>query len=226
MVDADNRPGARRPRRGRPETGRPRRGPRHDDQPQRTAQHRDQPKQGPRHDDQPRQGQWRHGQPGRAGGPAFVLVTAKLRHPVLRPGTVGRPVLIDRLARDHPRPVVSVVAPAGSGKTTLLAQWADRGESYVTPLVCAAQARASLRRGDVAAARRELVHAQRARPLLTYAIPHLAVQARIELACVHLDVADLAGARSLLRDIGELLRRRPSLGTLAEQAQAVRAAAG
>jgi LuxR family maltose regulon positive regulatory protein len=100
---------------------------------------------------------------------------------------------------------------------------AGAGESYVTPLVCAAQARAALRRGDVAATHRELVDAQRARPLLTYAIPHIAVQARIELARVHLDLADLAGARTLLREIDELLRRRPGLGTLTGQARDLRA---
>jgi ATP/maltotriose-dependent transcriptional regulator MalT len=39
---------------------------------------------------------------------------------VIRPGTVRRLSLIERLARGGPRPVVSVVAPAGYGKTTLL----------------------------------------------------------------------------------------------------------
>ena len=96
-------------------------------------------------------------------------------------------------------------------------------ESYVTPLVCAVQARAALRRGDVTETRRELVHAQRARPLLTYTVPHVAVQARIELARVHLDLADLPGARTLMREIDEVLRRRPGLGTLTGQAQALRA---
>ena len=95
-------------------------------------------------------------------------------------------------------------------------------ESYVTPLVCAAYARAVLRRGDITKTRRELVHAQRARPLLTYMVPHIAVQARIELAHVHLDLADLPGARTLLREIDEVLRRRPGLGTLTGQARALR----
>lgn len=54
-------------------------------------------------------------------------------------------------------------------------------DSYVTPLVCAAQARAALHRGNAAAARQELIRAQRTRPLLTYAVPHIAVQARVEL---------------------------------------------
>jgi LuxR family maltose regulon positive regulatory protein len=71
--------------------------------------------------------------------------------------------------------------------------------------------------------RRELTRAQRTRPLLTYALPHLAVQARIELAQVYLALADLAGARTLMREVDVLLQRRPSMGTLAAQAEALRA---
>ena len=83
-------------------------------------------------------------------------------------------------------------------------------ESYATTLVCAAYARAALRRGDVPAARQQLVSAQRQRPLLTYALPHFAVQARIELASVHLALVDVEGARTLMREVDELLARRPS----------------
>jgi len=61
-----------------------------------------------------------------AGGPPFELVVSKLRRPSARPGTVRRSLLIERLARGDPRPVIRVVAPAGYGKTTLLAQWAER----------------------------------------------------------------------------------------------------
>ena len=96
-------------------------------------------------------------------------------------------------------------------------------ESFVTPLVCAVHARAAWHRGDIPAARQELVSAQRSRRLLTYALPLLAVQARIELARVYLALADLPGARTLMGEIDELLRQRPSLGTLAGQAQALRA---
>ncbi|MGO9188684.1 MAG: AAA family ATPase [Streptosporangiaceae bacterium] len=96
-------------------------------------------------------------------------------------------------------------------------------ESYATPLVCAVQARTALHRGDVVATRQELASAQRVRHMLTYAQPHFAVQARIELAGVHIGLGDLAGALTLMREIDELLRRRPCLGTLAEQAQALRA---
>jgi LuxR family maltose regulon positive regulatory protein len=96
-------------------------------------------------------------------------------------------------------------------------------DSYATPLVCAVQARTAMHRGDVPAARRELVTAQRLRHLLTYALPYFAVQARIELIRVHIALADLAGARTLIREVDELLRRRPGLGNLAGQAQALRA---
>ena len=96
-------------------------------------------------------------------------------------------------------------------------------ENYATPLICALRARAAMHRGDVPAARRELVSAQHLRPLLTYALPYFAVQARIELARVHLALADTAGARTLLREVGDLLKRRPGLGTLAGEAEALRA---
>ena len=95
-------------------------------------------------------------------------------------------------------------------------------ESFATPLICALRARAAMHRGDVPAARRELVRAQHLRPLLTYALPYLAVQARIELARVHLALADLPGARTLMREVDDLLKRRPGLGTLAADARALR----
>jgi LuxR family transcriptional regulator, maltose regulon positive regulatory protein len=98
-----------------------------------------------------------------------------------------------------------------------------RGIGMETLLACAVQARVAMRRGDVAAARRELVTAQRLRPLATYGIPHLAVQARIELIHVHLALADMAGAKALMRGIDEILRHRPDLGTLTGEARALRA---
>jgi LuxR family maltose regulon positive regulatory protein len=59
--------------------------------------------------------------------------------------------------------------------------------------------------------------------LLTYALPHLAIQARIELARVYVALADLPGARTLMREIDDLLRRRPEMGTLVGQAGTLRA---
>jgi LuxR family transcriptional regulator, maltose regulon positive regulatory protein len=110
---------------------------------------------------------------------------------------------------------------AGQARTVL--REARIEDSYVTPLVCAAQARAAWHRGDSAAARQQLAGAQRLRPVLTYAVPHLAAQARVELARVHLALTDMAGARTLMREVNEILSRRPDLGTLTGEAQELRA---
>ena len=81
-----------------------------------------------------------------------------------------------------------------------------------------------MHRGGVPAARRELVSAERLWHLLTYAVPYFAVQARIELTRVHLAVVDLAGARTLMREVDDLLRRLLYLsGTLTGEAQTLRA---
>ncbi len=90
-------------------------------------------------------------------------------------------------------------------------------------LDCAVQARVALHRGDAPATRQELVSAQRLRHLLTYALPYFAVQARIELTRVHVALGDLAGARTLMREIDDVLKRRPGLGTLVGEAGALRA---
>ena len=96
-------------------------------------------------------------------------------------------------------------------------------ESYATPLVCAVLARAAWHRGDARAAHQELTRAQRLRSVLTYALPYLAVQVRIELTRVHLALADVAGARTLLLEVDDLLKRQPALGTLVGEAEALRA---
>ena len=110
---------------------------------------------------------------------------------------------------------------AGRARTVL--RQAGTEECYATPLVCAVHARTALHRGDSSTARQELVSAQRLRPLLTCALPHFAVQARIELARVHLALSDPAGARALIREVDELLRCRPDLGSLVGEAEAFRA---
>jgi LuxR family maltose regulon positive regulatory protein len=95
-------------------------------------------------------------------------------------------------------------------------------DCYATPLVCALRARIAMHSGDVPEARRELVNAQRLRHLLSYANPPMAVQARIEMTRVYLALSDATGARTLMREIDDLLRRRPKLGTLVGESQALR----
>ena len=112
-------------------------------------------------------------------------------------------------------------ALAGQARTVLLRAGIE--ESFVTPLVCAVHARTALHRGQIPAARQDLVGAQRMRHELTWALPHLAVQARIELARACIALTDLAGARTLTWEIDELFRHRPGLGTLVGEAEALRA---
>jgi LuxR family maltose regulon positive regulatory protein len=85
-----------------------------------------------------------------------------------------------------------------------------------------AQARVAAHRADLPAAGQALARAQRLRSLLTYAVPPIAVQARIELIHAYLALADVAGARTLMREIDELLERRPQLGVLVVQVQELR----
>jgi LuxR family maltose regulon positive regulatory protein len=110
-----------------------------------------------------------------------------------------------------------------AGQAEAVLRRAGIEEGMVTPLVCAVQARVAIHRRDTPAARQRLVTAQRTRPVLTYAVPQLAVQARIELARAHLALADIAGARTLMRETDEILRRRPHLGTLVGEAAELRA---
>ncbi len=62
----------------------------------------------------------------RPGGSVDDLNVSKLLRPLVRPGTVGRSALVERLANGDAHRIVSVVAPPGYGKTTLLSQWAER----------------------------------------------------------------------------------------------------
>jgi LuxR family maltose regulon positive regulatory protein len=90
-------------------------------------------------------------------------------------------------------------------------------------IMYAVAARMALHDADRPRARQELTRAQRLRPALTYALPHLAVQARLVLARCHLALADVAAARILLREIDEILVRRPGLGVFAGHAEDLRA---
>ena len=91
-------------------------------------------------------------------------------------------------------------------------------EGYVaSALVHAVAARVAVHQGDVPGVQQQLARATRLRPLLTYALPYFAVQTLLELgrACLALD--DVAGAKVVLGQAREILRRRPDLGILPTQ---------
>jgi ATP/maltotriose-dependent transcriptional regulator MalT/anti-anti-sigma regulatory factor/anti-sigma regulatory factor (Ser/Thr protein kinase) len=97
-------------------------------------------------------------------------------------------------------------------------------DDYVTNvLLYAVAARLAVHQGEVPRAHADLAHAQRLRPQLTVALPIYAVQARLELVKVYLALTDVVGARTVLREVDDLLQRRPHLGVLGQQADQLRA---
>jgi LuxR family transcriptional regulator, maltose regulon positive regulatory protein len=89
-------------------------------------------------------------------------------------------------------------------------------------LLYAAGARVAIQLGDVGQAEQDLTRAQQLRPHLTHALPYYAVQARLELTRAYLAIADVAAARTVLREVDDLLRWRPDLGVLPGQAGQLR----
>src|SRR5829696_1514785 len=77
-----------------------------------------------------------------------------------------------------------------------------------------------------ALARSDLAHAEGLRPQLTYALPHLAVQVRLELARTYLALTDVAAAKTTLWEVDHLLWNRPDLGVLQDQAEELGAQLG
>lgn len=94
---------------------------------------------------------------------------------------------------------------------------------WTSALVYAWAARAAIHRGDAAAAREHVIRAARLRPLLTYALPVVSVQALLELARAYIALTDPDGARAVLRQVSDILQQRPDLGVLPEEADELRA---
>lgn len=100
----------------------------------------------------------------------------------------------------------------------------SRLDGYTTSaLELAASARTSLRHSRWDQARSDLTTARSLTPLLTDALPWLAVQTRLELARAYVTLRDADGARALLSEVLDILRRRPDLGVLVEQATTLQA---
>jgi LuxR family maltose regulon positive regulatory protein len=96
-------------------------------------------------------------------------------------------------------------------------------DGYVaSALVHAVAARVAVHQGDVPRVQQQLARATRLRPLLTYALPYLAVQTLLELGRACLAVDDAAGARVMLRQARDVVRRRPDLGVLPDQVEELR----
>jgi LuxR family maltose regulon positive regulatory protein len=107
---------------------------------------------------------------------------------------------------------------AGRVEVALSAADEARMHDYATSVLAfAAAARLAVHRGDLKEANRELTRAMRARPALTFVFPFLAVRLRLQLARVYWAMAGYSAARHLLREIDDIVLRRPALGALIEE---------
>ena len=92
-------------------------------------------------------------------------------------------------------------------------------DDYATSaLTYVASARAALRHNNWTRAATDMERASQLTPLLTYALPWLAVQVRLELARAHLSLVNWSSAADVMGEVDELLARRPDLGVLNVQA--------
>jgi LuxR family maltose regulon positive regulatory protein len=94
---------------------------------------------------------------------------------------------------------------------------------WTSALVFAWSARVAFHSGDVTQANELVQRAARLRPLLTYALPVVSVQALLELARAYIALADPAGAQAVLSQVGDIRHHRPDLGALHTQANELRA---
>jgi LuxR family transcriptional regulator, maltose regulon positive regulatory protein len=89
---------------------------------------------------------------------------------------------------------------------------------WSSALVYAWAARDALHQGNNSRGRFYLGRASRLRPLLTYMLPVVSVQALLEMAQSYITLADRAGAAAVLTQAHGILQQRPDLGNLPEQA--------
>lgn len=93
----------------------------------------------------------------------------------------------------------------------------------LTCLLRAVAARVAVSTGSTGEARQHLAHVHRLRPLMTASTPWLSVPARLEAMEAHIGLRDVASARTLMREVDDILRLRPQLGVLVADAAAMRA---
>ena len=99
---------------------------------------------------------------------------------------------------------------------------AGLGDYSSSAIVHVATARVALHEARPEDARAALALAHRLRPLLDHGIPWLTVQVGLELARAHLALADAGAARTVLAETERVLELRPHLGSLVDEAQALR----
>jgi LuxR family maltose regulon positive regulatory protein len=102
-------------------------------------------------------------------------------------------------------------------RAAAIAQSGRFDDYWSSALVYAWAARAALHDGDNSQGRFYLRRASRLRPLLTYMLPVVSVQALLEMAQSYIALADRAGAAAVLAQAQSILQQRPDLGLLPAQ---------
>ena len=105
-----------------------------------------------------------------------------------------------------------------AGQAAAIVEDGHFGDYWTSALAYAWASRAAAHSGDVSRARFYLGRASRLRPLLTYALPAVSVQALHEMTRAYITLADPGGAAAVLAQADDILRQRPDLGVLAELA--------
>lgn len=110
-------------------------------------------------------------------------------------------------------------AGAETACATALRLILDHGlDGYSTSaLTFVVAARLARHRNDIPRAREMLARAVRLRPQLNVSLPGISVQTGIEMARAHIELAEVAGAKLILREIRVILDQCPDLGLLPVQ---------
>ena len=104
-----------------------------------------------------------------------------------------------------------------AGQAAAIVENGHFGDYWTSALAYAWASRAAAHGGDVSQARFYLGRASRLRPLLTYALPVVSVQALLEMTRSYITLADPGGAAAVLAQVHDILRQRPDLGFLLER---------
>jgi LuxR family maltose regulon positive regulatory protein len=142
-------------------------------------------------------------------------------------GDLGAPDMVAVALAEHALIAIGrdewVRADEFAERAIATARHSRRENAALNALAYAVAGRTALHAGRTASAHELLATAQRRLPQLTYALPIPSAQTRLELARAYLTLADQAGARTMLREVDTILRRRPALGSLPVQAAEVQA---
>ena len=98
----------------------------------------------------------------------------------------------------------------------------DSATYVLSCLVHAVAARLAVASGSTGQARHHLAHVHRLRPSMTASVPWLSALVRLEAIKALVALRDAATARTLMREVDEILRLRPQLGILVAEADEMR----